>query len=44
MTLESVELDDVEIKDEFERPQDNRFVYWPASIAQGDHEIEVEAD
>ena len=43
VTLESVELDDVEIKDEFERPQDNRFVYWPASIAQGDHEVEVEA-
>ena len=43
VTLESVELDDVEIKDDFERPQDNRFVYWPASIAQGDHEIEVEA-
>ncbi len=43
VTLESVELDDVEIKDEFERPQDNRFVYWPVSIAQGDHEVEVEA-
>ena len=43
VTLESVELDDVEIKGDFERPQDNRFVYWPASIAQGDHEIEVEA-
>ena len=43
VTLESVELDDVEIKDDFERPQDNRFVYWPASIAQGDHEVEVEA-
>ena len=43
VTLESVELDDVEIKDEFERPQDNRFVYWPPSIAQGDHEVEVEA-
>ena len=43
VTLESVELDDVEIKDEFERPQDNRFVYWPTSIAQGDHEVEVEA-
>ena len=43
VTLDSVELDNVEIADQFERPDHNRFVYWPASISQGDHEVEVEA-
>ena len=43
VTLESVELDDVEIKQDFEEPQDNRFIYWPVSISQDDHEVEVVA-
>ncbi len=43
VTLESVELDDVEIKDEFERPEENRFVYWPLTLVRGDHEVVVEA-
>ena len=43
VTLDSVELDDVEINDQFEEPNTNRFVYWPATISQGDHEVEVEA-
>ena len=28
---------------QFEEPNANRFVYWPATISQGDHEVEVEA-
>ena len=43
VTLDSVELDGVEIASEFEQPDHNRFVYWPESLSQGDHEIEVEA-
>ncbi len=43
VTLDTVELDGVEIAGEFEEPQVNRFVYWPPSISQGDHEVEVEA-
>ena len=43
VTLDSVELDDVEINDQFEEPNTNRFVYWPATISQGEHEVEVEA-
>ncbi len=43
VTLDSVELDDVEIAGEFEMPEDNRFVYWPLSLARGEHEVEVEA-
>ena len=43
VTLDSVELDGVEIADQFEKPQMNRFVYWPDSIAKGEHEVEVEA-
>ena len=43
VTLDSVELDDVEIATDFEQPETNRFVYWPASISQGKHEVEVEA-
>lgn len=43
VTLDSVELDDVEIADQFENPQANRFVYWPQSLARGEHEVEVEA-
>ena len=43
VTLDSVELDDVEIADQFTMPSMNRFVYWPATISQGDHEVEVQA-
>lgn len=43
VTLDSVELDDVEIADQFTMPAMNRFVYWPDTLAQGDHEVEVEA-
>ncbi len=43
VTLESVELDDVEIADQFDTPQTNRFVYWPDSIAKGAHEVEAVA-
>ena len=41
--LDSVELDDVEVASKFERPQTNRFVYWPESLSKGKHEVEVEA-
>ncbi len=43
VTLDSVELDGVEVASEFEQPDHNRFVYWPESLSQGDHEVEVEA-
>ena len=43
VTLDSVEVDDVEVADQFEQPDTNRFVYWPESLSQGDHEVEVEA-
>ena len=43
VTLDSVTLDGVEIADEFQSPDVNRFVYWPLSMARGEHEIEVEA-
>ena len=41
VTLESVELDGVEIKDEFTNRDDNRFVYHPFSMSRGQHEVEV---
>ena len=43
VSLDSVELDDVEVADQFEQPDTNRFLYWPMSLSQGDHEVEVEA-
>ena len=43
VTLDSVELDDVEIGGDFTEPEDNQFVYWPLSLTRGDHEVEVEA-
>ena len=43
VTLDSVELDDVEIASDFTEPEDNQFVYWPLSLMRGDHEVEVEA-
>ena len=43
VTLDSVELDNVEITNQFERPDHNRFLYWPLSISQGEHEVEVTA-
>ncbi len=43
VTLDSVELDGVEIADQFDNPQMNRFIYWPESLARGAHEVEAEA-
>ncbi len=43
VTLDSVEIDDVEVSSEFEQPQLGRFVYWPQSLSKGKHEVEVEA-
>ena len=43
MTLDSVQLDGVEIASEFTQPETNRFVYWPLTLVRGDHEVEVEA-
>ena len=43
VTLDSVTLDGVEIKDEFTNRETNRFVYWPPSMSRGEHEIVVEA-
>ena len=43
VTLDSVTFDGVEIADDFHSPDVNRFVYWPLSMARGEHEIEVEA-
>ncbi len=43
VTLDSVTLDGVEIAGDFQSPDVNRFVYWPLSMARGEHEIEVEA-
>ena len=43
VTLDTVELDDVEIASDFTEPEDNQFVYWPLSLVRGDHEVEVEA-
>ena len=43
VSLDSVELDGVEIASEFTQPEPNQFVYWPLSLSRGDHEVEVEA-
>ncbi len=43
VTLDSVELDDVEIASEFTQPEPNQFVYWPLSLIRGEHEVAVEA-
>ena len=43
VTLDTVELDDVEIATDFTEPEENQFVYWPLSLMRGDHEVEVEA-
>ncbi len=43
VTLDSVELDGVEVASEFEQPDHNRFLYWPLSLSKGDHEVEVQA-
>ncbi len=42
VSLEWVELDGVEIASEFTQPEPNQFVYWPLSLARGEHEIEGE--
>ena len=43
VTLDSVTLDGVQIEEDFQNPDVNRFVYWPLSMARGEHEIEIEA-
>ena len=43
VTLDSVELDGVEITEEFTSRDQNRFVYWPFSMSRGMHEVVVEA-
>ncbi len=43
VALESVTFDGVEISEEFQNPEVNRFVYWPLSMTRGEHEVEVEA-
>ena len=43
VTLDSVELNDVEIATDFTEPEVNQFVYWPPTLMKGDHEVEVEA-
>ncbi len=43
VTLDSVTLDGVQIAEDFQNPDMNRFVYWPLSMMRGAHEIEVEA-
>ena len=41
VTIDSAKLDGVEIGDEFEMSDPNRYVYWPPSMAKGMHEVEV---
>ncbi len=43
VTLGSVKFDGMEIVDEFEIVRTNEFVYWPLSINQGGHDVEVDA-
>jgi hypothetical protein len=43
VTLKSAEIDGVEKADQFTRPDHNRFLYWPLSLSQGEHEVEVTA-
>ena len=43
VTLGSVKFDGMEIVDEFEIVRTNEFVYWPLSMNQGEHKVEVEA-
>ena len=43
VTLDSVELDGVEIASQFESPDMNRFIYWPLSMSQGEHNVDVDA-
>ncbi len=43
VTLDSVELNGMEIAGEFEETEMNRFVYWPMSMDLGDYELEVDA-
>ena len=43
VTLSSVEVDDVEVASKFEQPISNRFVYWPASLSKGDHDVVAKA-
>ncbi|MXZ02803.1 MAG: hypothetical protein F4Y88_03765, partial [Chloroflexi bacterium] len=44
VTLNSVLFDGEETVDEFEVVRSNEFVYWPLSMNQGQHSVEVEAN
>ena len=44
VNLASVVFDGKEIVDAFEVVRDNEFVYWPLSMNQGNHSVEVEAN
>ncbi|MYA59312.1 MAG: hypothetical protein F4X40_01980 [Chloroflexi bacterium] len=44
VNLASVVFDGEEIVDEFEVVRSNEFVYWPMSMNQGQHTVEVEAN
>ncbi len=43
VTLDSVLLDGEEVVEDFSNPDVNRFVYWPLSMARGEHKVEVTA-
>ena len=43
VTLSSIKFDGMEIVDEFEIARTNEFVYWPLSMNQGEHKVEVDA-
>ncbi len=43
VTLKSVTLDGQQVVEEFETVRHNEFVFWPLSMNQGDHEVDVEA-
>ena len=43
VNLESVIFDGEQVVDEFEAVTSNEFVYWPLSMNQGRHSVEVEA-
>ena len=43
VNLTSVRFDGDEIADEFEAVRGNEFVYWPLSMNQGQHSVEVQA-
>ncbi len=43
VSLKSVIFDGQQVVEEFETVRPNEFVFWPLSMNQGDHEVDVEA-